>query len=366
MVNHRTIAVVTGTRAEFGLLEPVMRAIDLADDLRLVTVVAGLHLITSTKRDITDAGFAIDHEVAMQMGGTAGRLADAEAVGRGVLHMAEVWGEVNPTFAVVLGDRVEAFAAAAAASVGGIRVAHLHGGDRAEGVADDAMRHAITKLAHLHLPATEQSARRIVQMGEEPARVHIVGSPAIDALADVLAAEAGPDVIVLQHPVGDDDGTERRRMISILQATDPETTGMTRLVLAPNHDPGRDGIVQAIDRAGVDAITHMPRMDFLAILKAARVIVGNSSAGLIEAAALHTACVDLGRRQAGRERPGHVVPCESDDDPQALRTAIETAIDLKVIDLPHPYGDGRTGPRVAELLAHIDLDTVALRKRNAY
>ena len=362
MDEQRTIAVVTGTRAEFGLLRPIMQAVAEHDRLRLRTVVTGTHLLTSSKRDIEAAGFRIDAEVEMQRAGETGRLSDAAALGRGVAGMARVIGELSPEFVVVLGDRVEAFAAASAASVAGVRVAHLHGGDRAEGVADEAMRHAITKLAHLHLPATAQSRRRILRMGEPRGAIHRVGSPAIDALRDVQPAAEAPELIVLNHPVGDEADTELRRMRAILHAT----AGYRRVVLHPNHDPGREGILQAIDHAGVDAVEHLPRARFLSLLKGSRAIVGNSSAGLIEAAALRVPCVNLGHRQAGREAPRHVVHCRNDDDPAAVATAIEQALRLDLRRFRHPYGDGRTGPRVANLLADLDFADIPLRKRNTY
>src|SRR5881394_2962134 len=176
MSGSRTVAVVTGSRAEFGLLRPVMKAIAGHPALNLRVIVTGSHLLSpaETINDVK-ADFAIDATVAMQsiVNGQAseppsGRLSDSASLGRGISGLAEVFSRLSPDVVVVLGDRIEAFAAAAAASVGGIRVAHIHGGDRAEGIADEAMRHAITKLAHLHLAATELSARRIVLMGEKP------------------------------------------------------------------------------------------------------------------------------------------------------------------------------------------------------
>ena len=184
----RRIAVVTGTRAEFGLLEPVMRAVAARADQQLLVIPCGSHLISPalTYRDVKAAfGSSIVDAVPMQVAGRTGRAADVEALGKGVARFGRAFERCAPDWVVVLGDRIEAFAAASAASVGGRAVAHIHGGDRAEGVADEAMRHAITKLAHLHLAATEQSRERIVRMGERPEHVRCVGSPAIDALAAI-------------------------------------------------------------------------------------------------------------------------------------------------------------------------------------
>ena len=358
------MAVVTGTRAESGLLETVMHAIDAHPALRLSVVAAGMHLITGTWRELP---FKPAAKVAMQRKGQGGRLADAAALGRGISGFAKVFDDLSPGFVLVLGDRIEAFAAASAGSVGGCRVAHMHGGDRAEGVADEAMRHAITKLAHLHLPATAQSRRRILRLGEDPAAVFNVGSPAVDGLADIppAAPSLAPNVIVMHHPVGDPPAVERQRMARILAAT----RGFgRRLILLPNHDPGREGIVAAIDaeKRGADdeVLAHLPRRDFVSRLKAASMLIGNSSAGLIEAAVCRTPAVNVGTRQAGREAPANVVSCA--DDPASMTQAIRAAATLDRTKLRHPYGPGRTGQTVAELLAEIDPAALPLRKRNCY
>ncbi len=357
MDSSRTIAVVTGTRAEYGLLEPICRAIDLHPTLRLRLIVTGTHLNTGS---IADINLPIVAKVTMQQRDRVGRTHDAAALGRGISGFTDAFTSLGPDFVVVLGDRIEAFAAASAASVMGLRVAHLHGGDRAEGVADEAMRHAITKLAHLHLPATPASARRIVRMGEPRDAVHVVGSPAIDDLDTIAPAHDGPRILILQHPVGDDDDTERRRMAHTLAATAKHD----RLVFAPNHDPGRDGILRAIDDAGIEPVQHLPRRRFVSLLKAADAIVGNSSAGLIEAAACRSPAVNVGPRQNGREKPNSVI--DAPYTQTGIATALRRATQLDRKRFRHPYGKGDTGRRVADLLAAIDLQRVGLRKRNTY
>ena len=178
-MSFKVIEIVTGSRAEFGLLRPIMTAVREHPALRLRVVATGLHLVTQTVTDLHEAGIAPDACVEMQREGESGRLADAAATGRGVAAFAARWATDPPEVVLVLGDRIEAFAAAAAASIGGIAVAHVHGGDRAEGVADEAMRHAISKLAHLHFAATQASRDRLIRMGEPAERVWNVGSPAM-------------------------------------------------------------------------------------------------------------------------------------------------------------------------------------------
>ncbi len=358
----RNIAVVTGTRAEYGLLVPVLRAIADHARLDLQLVLTGTHLTTGSRADIA---FPVAAKVTMQKRGRAGRSHDAAALGRGLSGLAEAFAALEPDVVVVLGDRIEAFAAASAASVSGVRVAHLHGGDRAEGVADEAMRHAITKLAHLHLPATATSRRRIVRMGEAPGAVVNVGSPAVDGLQHIEPAtehdgQPPPRCLVMQHSVGDDDETESRRMKHTLAAT----ARFRRLVFAPNHDPGRDGIAQAIADAEVDPVEHLPRQRFVALLKAADVIVGNSSAGLIEAAVCKTPCVNVGPRQNGREKPNSVV--DAPHNKRGIVGAINRALQPDPRKFRHPYGKGGTGPRVAELLASRWVTDTPVRKQNTY
>lgn len=368
------VAVVTGSRADFGLLRPVMHAIHEHPRLELCCIAAGSHLISPaiTFRDVK-AEFAIADSVPMQVAGRTGRRADVEALGKGIARFGRSFATLEPTWVVVLGDRIEAFAAASAASVGGIPVAHIHGGDRAEGVADEAMRHAITKLAHLHLAATDESAQRITRMGEKPETIHRVGSPAIDGLAaipplaDDRYAELGsPDTLVLFHPVGrhpEDEEAAASQLLDALKQADPPRTA---LALMPNHDPGRLGIVRALEQSGLPTREHLKRDEFVGLLRRIDLLVGNSSAGLIEAAALGVRVVDIGDRQAGRERPACVVHAER-EHADSIAAAIQTALDTPATDEPHPFGDGRASPRIAALLAeHASRAHLLVRKHNSY
>jgi len=357
---HRTVLVVTGSRAEFGLLCPVMRAIAGHPALTLRTLVCGSHLLTDSDRDVRDAGFEIDAEVPMQQPERTGRFADTAALARGVEGIGEALRRLQPDVVLVLGDRIEPFAAASAAAVAGLRIAHVHGGDRAEGIADEAMRHAISKLAHLHFPATAASRRRLIRMGEHPGRVHQVGSPAIDDLREVEPAAEAPEVIVMQHPVGRADAQEAAWMAGTLEAT----ADRARLVMAPNHDPGRAGVMRAIAAAGIEPVAHLPRARWLALLAGCGVLVGNSSAGLIEAAALGKPCVNVGPRQNGREKPANVIDCAC--GAPHVRRAVAAARQLNLRGMGHPYGRGETGSRIARLLACIDLSEIAPFKRNTF
>ena len=369
----RRVAVVTGTRAEWGLLRPVCDAIRAERGLSLHFLAGGAHLLAPARTiDEVRAYAPALVEFPMQVAGETGRNADARAVGRGIAAIADILAVLAPDIVVVLGDRIEAFAAASAAAIGGIRVAHIHGGDRAEGVADESMRHAITKLAHVHFPASAESAHRILALGEQPETVHLVGSPSIDGLAAITplddaryAALGAPEFVFLMHPCGRSDETEHDDAAAALDAA--IARGRV-LALAPNSDPGRAGIARAIaERCGSMRIAeHLPRADFVALLRRPeiRALVGNSSAGIIEASALGARVIDIGRRQRGRERAGNVVQCAV-AEPAELAEAF-SALARGVDGAVHPYGDGAAGPRIARVLAELDPARHPLAKLNSF
>jgi len=420
--HRRRVCVVTGSRAEFGLLLPVIRAIEAHEKLELLVVAGGSHLVgrSPTIEDVRSA-CRVDAQVMMQVDGDARtRPQDAVDVGRGVSGFAAAFAELKPDWVVVLGDRIEAFAAGAAASIGGFALAHIHGGDRAEGVADEAMRHAISKLAHLHLAATEQSADRLRRMGEEERRIHVVGSPALDDLSniepltddEVLQRFNKRDIrcVLLLHPSGFADVEAERSLCQSVVDACAGVFGDAVLALSPNHDAGREVIVQELDSAAArhrwSRADHLPRPVFIGLLKRLAhigfassggrlgVLVGNSSAGLIEASALRVGVVNVGPRQDGRERPvSHALtdvpfePMFSGKGRAALMSAeIKRAIEQISLrregvgvkgggegHADREFGDGGAGERIASILAGrppglgVDPhDPLTRRKRNSY
>ncbi|MFN0010423.1 MAG: UDP-N-acetylglucosamine 2-epimerase [Phycisphaerales bacterium] len=383
----RTVAVITGSRAEFGLLRPVMDAIAANKHLRLRVIAAGSHMLppARTIREV-EAAYTVAARVPMQRAAHATRADDATAVARGIYCFTRVFAKLKPDWVVVLGDRTEAFAAASAASIAGLAVCHIHGGDRAEGIADEAMRHAITKLAHLHCAATAQSASRIIRMGERPQHVHITGSPAIDGLRRIrpLAFDDWlwmdlPMAIFLLHPSGQGAAADTLAATSTLHAWERTVGGRsTLLLLEPNHDAGRGPILKAMHTFAARShcatlAAHMPRDRFVALLKRMRegtpmgMLIGNSSAGLIECAALGVPAVNIGPRQAGREQGKNVVNVPTPSVGSVSRALFAAARLGRTLRPSSLFGTGRAGPRIAALLASTDPHAVALlRKRNAY
>ena len=364
----RRVLVVTGSRSEFGLLRSTLDALHAHPDTTCSLVVAGSHLIgpNPTVHEV-ESRYSVDGVVQMQLDSEPRtRGSDAQAFARGVNGFTDLFIDLEPDFVLILGDRIEIFAAASAAGILGIRVAHVHGGDVAIGVADESMRHATTKLSHLHLPATRRSADRILAMGERPESVHVVGSPAIDGLDSIPALDdeswsalGAPELLVQMHPIGLSDEFERTQLATLLDSL--SCFGRV-VVMAPNSDPGCDGIRSAILESGLPLIEHLPRSEFIGLLRRISILVGNSSAGLLECAALGVPVLDVGDRQAGRERGVNVRHLDSITGP-GLRTIVS-----EMLNDPRPpadtrFGSGCTGRTIAELLAGLDLNDLPVRKR---
>jgi len=381
----RTICFVTGTRAEFGLMRRALDAIRAHPRLRLRVVATGMHLDPRHGRGVAamaDDGFPPDAVVPWPAG-AASPAAVAAHTGAAMAALADAFDRLAPDVVLVVGDRVEAFAAAAAAHIGGRCVAHVHGGDRALGQVDDALRHAITKLAHVHFPATVQSAARLRKLGEDAWRIHRVGSPGIDGIrelalpaADLRARFPGLRprryALLVLHPADADAAAERRRAAQIAGAAD--AAGFDRVVVVhPNNDPGAAGILAAWDQRRADPryriLADTPRPLFLALMRDAAVLVGNSSSGIIEAASFGTPVVDVGPRQAGRERGSNVthVPYDAARITAALRRARAAALSgARRPRAANIYGGRRTAAHLAAALADLTLTPRLLRKLIAY
>jgi len=384
----RRVCFVTGTRAEFGLMESTLRAIEAHRALRLQLVVTGMHLDPRHGRTIDEirrGGWRIDARVpwASSRGSTPG--SNAVATGNAVAGLAAAFARLRPDVVLVVGDRVEAFAAASAAHIGHIPVAHVHGGDRALGQVDDALRHAITKLAHVHFPATAESAERIRKLGEDAWRIHTAGSPGIDQIRraasrfeEVLASMPGLRRrrygVLIYHPAEADDGVEHDRAAQLLAAVD--SIGFERVVVIyPNNDPGGREIRRMWDRLAkkqkngqywYTVRRDVPRSIFLGLIRDAAVLAGNSSAGIIEAASFGTPVLDVGRRQEGRQRSDNVFHVDSPfEGIPALRRIWNGGRPLR-FPLKNPYGGGGTSAKISDILARLPIDERLLRKLITY
>ena len=371
--SRRRVAIVTGTRAEYGLLRSTLDAISDHDQLDLQLVVTGVHLLRRfgmTVRDVEADGYRIDARVRMQRGND-NPLDQSNGLARGVAGIAEFLINAETDIVLVLGDRIEALAGALAATTTGKLLAHVHGGDVAPGDADNLQRDAITKLAQIHLAATRKSADRIVRMGESRQHVHVVGAPGLDDLFSIRRLQRSnktQTVLVLHHPCGRDARTEQRVMSNVLRSIRSETDDM--IVIHPNSDRGHSGILAAIDdeQASQDRHSHlrvlksMPRQSYLEALAGSRLIIGNSSSGIIEAPALGVPSVNVGDRQSGRERGGPTV-IDASEGYRSIHDAVRQATTMTRRRRPiTPYGRGRAGERIANILADTHLTDDLRRK----
>jgi UDP-hydrolysing UDP-N-acetyl-D-glucosamine 2-epimerase len=295
--------------------------------------------------------------------------------------LARVFERLNSDVIIVTGDRVEAFAAAAAGHIGGRVVAHVHGGDRALGQVDDSLRHAITKLAHVHFPATPTSAARLIGLGEDGWRVNHLGSPGVDGIREAAAPHAdiaaefgdvapGRFALLVLHPETSDPSAERRTAETVLRAV--KSMPFDRIVIVhPNNDPGGRGIAGCWDAHSRDERLiirrDVPRHLFLGLMRDAAVLVGNSSSGIIEAASFSTPVVNIGNRQAGRERGENVVnvPARFGAIREALVSIWRDGKPSR-LDGQNIYGTSGAGKRIAAALARLSVDERLMRKLIAY
>ncbi len=374
----RKICVVTGSRAEYGLLYWLMRGIQQRERLQLQLIATGSHLSPEfglTYKAIEADGFTIDRRVEMLLSSDSA-VGIAKSTALGVSGMADAFAELKPDLIVILGDRFEMLGPAIAAAFARIPVAHLHGGEATYGAVDEAIRHAITKLSHLHFTSTEDYRRRVIQLGEAPDRVFNVGAPGIDNIRrlallskDELAAQLNfiwrsRNFLVTFHPATLDAGEPGEQFAELLAALD-EFPDAGIIVTLPNADAdGRALIAMVRDYAGarsdrVIACTSLGQLRYLSVLKHVDVMVGNSSSGIIEAPALHVPVVNIGDRQKGRVRAESAIDCA----PRRadIRTAINTALSADFQPRrysPNPYGEGGASDAILQILADFNLDGI--------
>lgn len=379
MSKLRRICVLTGTRAEYGLLRPVMRAIQRAEDFELQIIATGSHLAPefgSTVDAIDDDGFVVDAEVEMLLSADTA-VGIAKSMGLGTIGFADALRHLEPDLLVVLGDRFEIIAAAVAALPARVPIAHISGGDVTEGAIDDAIRHAVTKLSHLHFVTNAPARQRVIQLGEDPQRVVLSGNPGLDelfAFQPVPIAELRRElslppcphnVLVTYHPVTLLDEDPSSAFSELLGALDLLSEVGIVLTL-PNADTGTRTIIDmatafADRRQNVVVRASLGQRLYWSCLHAFDAIVGNSSSALIEAPAVGLPSIDVGDRQRGRLRSASTVHC-SPDRKQILE-AITSAIDRGRVRRETLYGDGKATDRILETLRGVEDASTLVAKR---
>lgn len=382
MKEKRRVCVVTGSRAEYGLLYWILKEIDASSELDLYLVVTGMHLSPEfglTFNAIEQDGFKIAKKVEMLVSSDSA-VGVAKSMGLGLASFGELYDELKPDIVLMLGDRFELLAAASAALVSTIPIAHIHGGEITEGAFDDAIRHSITKMSHLHFTATEVYRRRVIQLGENPERVYNFGAPGIENIKrrpvlDRLEVEAAlgielrdPSLLITWHPATLSPGQSRIQLECLLSAL--SSISATLIFTHANADTeGRevnDLIKEFVDKNSNRSVHHasLGQDLYLSTLRYVSGVVGNSSSGVIEAPSIPVASVNIGDRQKGRISAASVIHCDVDRD--QISHAINQILDPKIqssLREPHnPYGDGNVATRLVSVLETVELEKI-IKKR---
>jgi GDP/UDP-N,N'-diacetylbacillosamine 2-epimerase (hydrolysing) len=369
IINKYQVCMITGTRAEYGLLRQLMLKIKKQENIELQLVVTGSHLsqkFGNTQDEIIEDGFKDYIKLAIPMDDDS-KEGMAISAGVAMTKFAELFTEYKPDIVIVLGDRFEIFAAVAAAHLVGITVVHLSGGDTTEGAVDDAIRHSITKMSHLHFPGCEQSAKRIIQMGEQPDRVFNVGEPGVEnclkmqlisrnELADNLKFNAihGSYSIVTFHPVTMENNTAVSQVYELIKAMD-SFKDMSYIITMANADAGGRMINDIWLREGASrtnwlVVSSLGVLRYLSAVNYAKAVIGNSSSGVIEAPSMGTPTVNIGDRQKGRMMAESVVCClpERDKITEAIKKVLKADFQLKSKHIVSPFGDGTTSDQIVK------------------
>ena len=367
----RKICIITGTRAEFGLLRWLMQEVQNEPNLELQVIATGMHLSPEfglTYLEVEQAGFEIDAKVEMLLSADTAT-AVTKSMGLGLIGFADAYSRLSPDLIVVLGDRFEILAAASAALIAGIPVAHLHGGETTEGAFDEAIRHSITKMSHLHFVAAEDYRRRVIQLGEQPERVFLVGGLGIDAiqrmtLLDRTALETSlnfklgrKNLLITFHPVTLDAVSSQHQMSELLAALG-ELTDTNFIFTMPNADTGGRELAAMVhafvtSHGNAQVYASLGQLRYLSCMRYVDGVIGNSSSGLTEAPSLGVGTINIGDRQKGRLSASSVINCQPSVDSilEALDKLFDPAFRSTLDQTNNPYGNGGASKKIVDILS---------------
>ena len=379
---NRKICIVTGTRAEYGLLRWVMQGVKDDAELTLQVIATGMHLSPEfglTYKAIQQDGFQIDRKVEMLISSDTS-VGIAKSIGLGVIGFADALNELQPDLIVVLGDRFEIFSAVSAALVAGIPVAHLHGGEATEGLIDEAIRHSITKMSHLHFVAAEPYRQRVIQLGEQPHRVHLAGGLGIDniqhlQLLDREALETSLDfklgnksLLITFHPVTLEKATAEKQIEALLAALS-ELKDTKLIFTQPNADTDGRRLIEKIQNfvskhSNARAYTSLGQLRYLSCISHVDGVVGNSSSGLAEVPSFKKGTINIGDRQRGRLQADSVINCEPTKDSisSAIVQLYSADFQARLRKVTNPYGEAGASKFIVSTIKTVSLDGI-LKKR---
>lgn len=370
----KKVLYITGTRADYGLMHDTLELLNEDECIHLDIAVTGMHLmeefgysLDEIKKDnfnlhIVNQTFLKDDNMSM-----------SNFIGNLIVDLTQLMSEIKPDIILLLGDRGEMLAGAVVASYLQIPVAHIHGGDVSSTV-DDSARHAITKLSNIHFAATEKSASRIKQMGENPNNIFVVGAPGLDS---IMKSKDNVDknyllnkyninkdfALVLQHPVSlevDDSAFQIQQTLDAVMSTDYQV-----ILVYPNADAGGRAMIDKINEYDVDAYKNIPHNDFIGLLGLASVLIGNSSSGIIESSSFKLPVINIGTRQSGREKAENVIDVDYDSNEivNALTYIESEEYENKLKTCQNPYGDGKASERICKILKDIEINVDLLNKK---
>jgi len=373
----RKIAVVTGTRAEYGLLYWIIKGIHEDPGLELQLIVTGMHLSTEfgyTVKDIEKDGFPVADRIEMLLSSDS-KLSTSISMGIGLSGFAKAYERLKPDILLVLGDRFEIFSAVSAAVPMRVPVAHIHGGEATEGVMDEQFRHAITKMSAVHFPAAKRYAERIIQMGEKPDRIYCFGAPGLDNIyklrlmnrkmlvRELDLSEKLKTGAVTFHPETIDNFPVESQVQELLKALS-EIKGIFWVITMSNADPGGRAIQALMEKFVLEntdkakMFASLGQLRYLSLLKHADIMVGNSSSGIIEAPSFRLPVVNIGDRQAGRIRSENIIDvpaCKKQDIVKAISKAMSDDFRSSLKGLKNPYGEGKASEKIMQVLKTVEL-----------
>lgn len=376
----RKICVVTGTRAEYGLLSRLIRMINESEKTQLQLIVTNMHLSPTygeTYKEIEADGFKIDRKIPIIEEGKNDAVATLKSMAKAVAGFADAFDELKPDIVALLGDRYEILAAAEAALIEKIPIAHIHGGEVTEGAYDDAIRHSITKMSHLHFPSIDPYRKRIVQMGENPGRVFTVGAIGVENVKRIplLSKEEVEQsigfaldkntILVTYHPVTLGPDSMKRDIDDFISVLD-ENKHLRIIFTMPNSDNGSEVIVDAInnfvrnnkDRAAAFKSLGLKR--YLSVMKEVGAVVGNSSSGIVEVPSFGVPTLNIGDRQKGRLAAESVVNCGTDKESirDGLSKVLSTEFQGFCKTVENPYGKENTAEEIFKVISSYPLDNI--------
>lgn len=380
----KNICIITGTRAEYGLLCPLIKKINEDDKLNLQLVVTGMHLSPEfglTYKQIEEDAYKIDEKVEILLSSDTS-VGISKSMGLAMISFSEVFDRLKPDMVVVLGDRYEIFSAVSVANISRIPVCHLHGGETTEGAFDENLRHSMTKMSYLHFTSTKEYRKRVIQLGESPDRVFNVGAIGIENIKNMNLLskeelEKSIDfkldkkyAIVTFHPVTLENNTAKNQFKQLLLALDNIKDLKVIFTKANSDTDGRiinkmiDEFVLT-DKERFISFTSMGSLRYLSAIKYSDVVIGNSSSGIVEVPSFNKPTINMGDRQKGRIQAKSIINCEpiKNNIEKAIHKALSKEFLENIKDVKNPYGDGNVSDKIIEKIKHfLENDKINLKK----